>query len=268
MVLFQFVNSSVLASWLVYDARDHWLTGHEYPSIVSGRAILGLGLFVIGMAGNILAEGQLFTLRRAEADKKRDKMRFMNDGYDKTSGGNGTSGIGKANDSKNGTTDSTIARRRETAGTRPRGAEDRKQEEENTNYQNKQNKSVYDKIYVLPPAAGLFKYILYPHYTAEWLEWTGYWLLSAAWGLGSGLTFALPDPVDLDPKTSISATAAAANSAASFDQRLPRYSGALWFVVMEISVMAPRAVHGLKWYQDRFGERAVKQRKAVVPGLL
>lgn len=32
-----------------------------------------------------------------------------------------------------------------------------------------------DKIYQIPNA-GLFRYILYPHYLFEWLEWFGFWI--------------------------------------------------------------------------------------------
>lgn len=92
----------------------------------------------------------------------------------------------------------------------------------------------YHKVYVVPPATGLFKYILFPHYTAEWLEWTGYWILGGAWGLG----WAWGD------------------------------SAAMVFLVNEVVSMTPRAVRGVEWYRDRFGVRSVKGRWGVVPGLL
>lgn len=43
---------------------------------------------------------------------------------------------------------------------------------------------------------------------------------------------------------------------------------ALWFVLNELATMAPRAVDGVRWYDQRFGRRAVAGRKAVIPGLL
>jgi len=92
----------------------------------------------------------------------------------------------------------------------------------------------YQKVYVVPPATGLFKYILFPHYTAEWLEWTGYWILGGAWGLG----WAWSD------------------------------SAAMMFLVNEVVSMTPRAVEGVKWYRDRFGARSVAGRRGVLPGLL
>ena len=86
----------------------------------------------------------------------------------------------------------------------------------------------YEKVYVIPPAEGLYKHVLYPHYTAEWVEWIGYWIFGGAVGLG----WATP---------------------------------AGWFVVAEVAAMLPRAVDGKRWYKGQFGERAVAGRSAVVP---
>lgn len=89
----------------------------------------------------------------------------------------------------------------------------------------------YYKVYVIPEAKGWFKWVLYPHYVMEWVEWTGYWLLGGVAGLG----WATP---------------------------------ALWFLINEVGTMAPRAADGKGWYETRFGRRAVGARKALVPGLL
>ncbi|KAF7508251.1 hypothetical protein GJ744_009396 [Endocarpon pusillum] len=90
----------------------------------------------------------------------------------------------------------------------------------------------YDKVYVIPEPKGWFKYVLYPHYTMEWMEWTGYWLTGALAGLGWWGT------------------------------------PAMWFVVNEVATMAPRAAHGWRWYEGKFGNRALARRAAVLPGLL
>lgn len=34
-----------------------------------------------------------------------------------------------------------------------------------------------EKVYEIP-SAGLFKYILYPHYLFEWIEWAGFWIMA------------------------------------------------------------------------------------------
>jgi 3-oxo-5-alpha-steroid 4-dehydrogenase 1 len=34
-----------------------------------------------------------------------------------------------------------------------------------------------DKVYMIPQN-GLFRWILYPHYVLEWVEWSGFWLMA------------------------------------------------------------------------------------------
>lgn len=43
----------------------------------------------------------------------------------------------------------------------------------------KEKKEGEDKVYKVPQA-GLFQYILYPHYFCEWIEWLGYWMIGGA----------------------------------------------------------------------------------------
>lgn len=168
MTIFQWLNSSNLASWIAYSSQQgRGLTG----SLTDPLAIVGLALFVIGLTGNVVAENTLFGLRRGAA-KRRAKSE------------------GKA-------------------------------------------KVTYDKVYVIPPAEGVFSYVLYPHYSLEWLEWTGYWILGGAIGLGWG-----------------------------------NGSAALWFLIDELSSMSPRAYDGVNWYDGKFGKRAVAGRKAVIPFVL
>lgn len=92
----------------------------------------------------------------------------------------------------------------------------------------------YDKVYVIPEPNGYFKYVLFPHYLLEWVEWTGYWMLGIAWGLGWSWS----------------------------------KSAALMFLINELFSMAPRAYSGVDWYEKKFGKRAVAGRKAVIPGVL
>ena len=92
----------------------------------------------------------------------------------------------------------------------------------------------YDKVYTIPEPKGLFKYVMYPHYSLEWVEWTGYWILGGAWGMGWSWSV----------------------------------SAALMFLVNEMASMTPRAVDGIKWYEQKFGKRAVAGRKGVIPGII
>lgn len=77
------------------------------------------------------------------------------------------------------------------------------------------------------PQAGLFKYILYPHYVCEWVEWFGFYM------------------------------------ACGFDCAPARA-----FLLSELFVMLPRAVNGRQWYIKTFGEEKLKNKYAVIPGLL
>ena len=91
----------------------------------------------------------------------------------------------------------------------------------------------YDKVYVIPPAQGLFKYVLYPHYSLEWIEWTGFWILGAAWGLGWNWM----------------------NSAA------------LLFLLNELATMSPRAASGISWYEQKFGRDKIGRKWVIIPGV-
>lgn len=92
--------------------------------------------------------------------------------------------------------------------------------------------------YYAIPHGYLYKYISYPNYFCEWVEWTGFAIAAA------------PVP----PLTSPTA----------FMQHI---HGPWVFVLMEILVMLPRAYKGHQWYLDKFAEYP-KERKAVVPFLI
>ena len=168
MATFQFINSANLACWTAYSAKD--MGGENKSPLFSMLSVLGFVLYFGGLAGNIIAENKLFSLRRGAAKRKAKSE-------------------GKA-------------------------------------------KVTYDKVYTIPPAEGLFKYIMYPHYVLEWFEWTGFWILGGAWGLGWGWN-----------------------------------SAALWFLVSELAAMTPRAYDGKKWYEGKFGKRALAGRAGAIPFL-
>lgn len=174
MAFFQFMNSSSIGCWLCYNAQRRAINSSitNVPAIMNLFSIIGIILFVGGLAGNITAEWHLFDLRKGAAKRKARSE-------------------GKA----------TVT---------------------------------YDKVYVIPEAKGLYKYVMYPHYSLEWIEWVGYWVLGGAWGLGWGW---------------------------------PASAAAL-FVVNEVASMTPRAVDGMKWYEKKFGKKATAKRSAVLPGLI
>jgi hypothetical protein len=75
------------------------------------------------------------------------------------------------------------------------------------------------------PEAGLFRWVLYAHYSTEWVEWIGFWAFG---GLGA-------------------------------------CGPARAFVVNEVASMLPRAVNGKAWYVEKFGAERIGRRWAVIP---
>lgn len=55
----------------------------------------------------------------------------------------------------------------------------KQKKKEETQGENGKGKGV-DKVYMMPEN-GLFKFVLYPHYLCEWIEWCGFWMIG---GLG------------------------------------------------------------------------------------
>lgn len=49
------------------------------------------------------------------------------------------------------------------------------------------------------PQAGLFKYMLYPHYLLEWIEWLGFWL-AAGWSCTPARAFLVNEIVTMFPR--------------------------------------------------------------------
>lgn len=55
-----------------------------------------------------------------------------------------------------------------------------------------------DKVYVVPKN-GFFKWILYPHYLFEWMEWTGFWIMGG-WNFVPGRTFVINEISTMLPR--------------------------------------------------------------------
>lgn len=121
----------------------------------------------------------------------------------------------------------------------------------------------FHKVYVIPPARGVFRYILYPHYVFEWLEWIGFALAGTAVvpmsALPSATSATITPPVRLAPWL-----IPAAWVAGKFAVSLPL--PAVVFVVNAVTNMLPHARWGRVWYVEKFGEKVVAGRGAAVPG--
>ncbi|KAF7717380.1 Uncharacterized protein PECH_006682 [Penicillium ucsense] len=129
------------------------------------------------------------------------------------------------------------------------------------------NGNKYHKVYVIPPASGLFRYILYPHFVFEWLEWTGFALVGLA-------VFPLTLSMKVGTTTTASAGVAPALRPAPWiipvawvadKLGLPLPLPAVLFVINAVANMVPHARWGRKWYVEKFGAKAVAGRGAVVP---
>lgn len=127
----------------------------------------------------------------------------------------------------------------------------------------------FHKVYVIPPAQGVFSSILYPHYVFEWLEWTGFALaglavyplsgILSAMGSKAAATVAVAPP--LRPVPWITPSAWVADRLG-----LPLPLPAVLFVINAVANMLPHARWGRQWYVEKFGEKSVAGRGAVVPG--
>lgn len=123
----------------------------------------------------------------------------------------------------------------------------------------------FHKVYVIPPVKGVFRSILYPHYVFEWLEWTGFALagvavfpLSLSTKIGTATSAGVAPP--LRPAPWIVPAAWAADR---FGVPLPL--PAVLFVINAVTNMLPHARWGRKWYVEKFGDKGVAGRGAVVP---
>ncbi|KAI1923413.1 hypothetical protein LOZ66_003213 [Ophidiomyces ophidiicola] len=124
-------------------------------------------------------------------------------------------------------------------------------------------KSIYDKVYIIPPPSGLFRSILFPHYVFEWLEWSGFLLI--------GLTVtSSPSGQPADAASTMSYIPLApyyGPLAKLFLQKLalPFPFPLVVFLINSILTTGARAAWGRKWYTQRFGENAVAGRGAFIP---
>ena len=55
-----------------------------------------------------------------------------------------------------------------------------------------------DKVYRIPQA-GLFRYVLFPHYLCEWIEWTGFWM-ACGWSCEPAMAFVVNEVAVMLPR--------------------------------------------------------------------
>lgn len=123
--------------------------------------------------------------------------------------------------------------------------------------------NIYHKVYVIPPPNGLFRWILYPHYSFEWLEWVGFVLVGlAVYPVRSGAASLLTQTPSITLAPWLWPFASLANWL-----KLPLPLPALVFVLNDVFTMLPQARRGRKWYIEKFGRDKVAGRTAVIPGI-
>ncbi|KAJ6613591.1 3-oxo-5-alpha-steroid 4-dehydrogenase-domain-containing protein [Mycena sp. CBHHK59/15] len=112
------------------------------------------------------------------------------------------------------------------------------------------------------PHGLLYRYISYPNYFCEWVEWLGFALAAdprPMHYLASG-GLSLAKVVSKDTWATM-----LFGPSAGF---LPLLSPPWLFFVVEVVLMFPRAYRGHLWYKNKFGESYPMERKIVVPFLL
>ncbi|KAJ7178033.1 hypothetical protein C8R46DRAFT_942967 [Mycena filopes] len=106
------------------------------------------------------------------------------------------------------------------------------------------------------PHGLLYRYISYPNYFCEWVEWLGFAIAAdprLMYAIASG-NWSLPtwSTVFHGPASAF----------------FPLVSPAWIFFATEIVLMYPRAYRGHQWYLNKFGDNYPKERKIVIPFLL
>ena len=238
---FNYLNSSCLASWLLGYEVPVTSSAHTYTyqssktrhplmsELNNYLPYIGLVLFTVGMYGNIRSENTLFKLRREEAHRLEAARR--------------------RGDNKHSQSRSRSQSQSQSKDVQPT------------------RKSIYDKVYIIPPPTGYFRSILFPHYVYEWLEWAGFLLIGFSIApYASGAEF----DGTRDAFTGAKAVPLASYYAPLADFLINKCGlsfplPAIAFFVNGVVATSPRASWGRRWYVDRFGKKAVAGRGSVIP---
>ncbi len=107
------------------------------------------------------------------------------------------------------------------------------------------------------------KYISYPNYFCEWIEWFGFALAAAPLPIEPSMSGLIKTMLDIFSVKTIKSIL--------FDPAhwfAPSLSPPYIFFICEVLLMLPRAYNGHKWYKETFGDSYPKERKAVIPFVL
>ncbi|KAJ7094022.1 hypothetical protein B0H15DRAFT_150227 [Mycena belliarum] len=110
------------------------------------------------------------------------------------------------------------------------------------------------------PHGLLFRFVSFPNYLCEWIEWLGFALAA-----DPRLAQALLGGTLFSGASREAAVTALRGPAAAF---LPLVSPPWVFLIAEIAIMFQRAYRGHRWYQSKFGDNYPKERRIVVPFVL
>lgn len=248
--IFNWMNTVDLGGWIVgYDTQfkiPDWLSGGAEGRVVQQGPPINPGT---------INTGSIF-------DTARSFIPYL---------GIGLFALGMANNIRG---ERTLWRlRREEADRRASKKDDHANNHANSqsssNNNSKETAGRYSKVYIIPPAQGLFKNILYPHYVYEWLEWFGFVLV------GTAVSAVPVRGTSTKSNTVLTLTTSPIPIAPWFVPfaklaewlRVPLPLSALVFVVNDVVTMFPQARRGLQWYKQKFGREAVAGRSAVIPGV-
>ncbi|KAF8208214.1 hypothetical protein K438DRAFT_1904536 [Mycena galopus ATCC 62051] len=121
--------------------------------------------------------------------------------------------------------------------------------------ENDEESTSKDGHYAIPHGL-LYRYITYPNYFCEWVEWFGFAVAADPRLLrvitSGDLTLPSLSTVVYGPSSAF----------------LPLMSPPWIFFATEILLMIPQAYRGQQWYLNKFGDRYPKERKMVIPFIL
>ncbi|KXN82338.1 hypothetical protein AN958_02668 [Leucoagaricus sp. SymC.cos] len=124
----------------------------------------------------------------------------------------------------------------------------------------------HQKEHYAIPYGLLYKYISYPNYFCEWIEWVGFALAAGPLPFRPSSLSLSSFSLLLSPLQLYQATKHVIMQPAS--NFFPYLSPPWIFILTEVILMFPRAYKGHLWYKQKFGESYPKDRKIVIPFIL